>query len=387
MRANHFLHGTLNGCLVLDLSRLLPGPYCSMILADHGARVICIEHKRFKEDYTSAAARGIHRNKEHMTLDLKTEKGKKIFFALAEKADVILETFRPGVVERLGVGYHQIRNVNPKIIYCSLTGYGQQSPLKELAGHDINYLGHSGILSIICSEDGIPCVPGIQVADIVGGLNAAIGITLALYSREKIGKGQYIDIAMTDSCLAMLPVVVGMIWGRGQFSPRAAALVYQKYACYNIYKTADGKYLTVGALEPRFWETICQYFQVPEYIPLQYSEERRTEIINFLRAKFLEKTRDEWMKIFFNKDACLGAVLSIAEALNSEHTKGRKMVTEMDSDERGSGNALGIPIKLSETPGSLRTCAPEFGEHTRTILKELGYSEQDIARLELEEVV
>ncbi len=222
------MHGALANCLVLDLSRFLPGSYCSMTLGDHGARVIAIEHKRFEKDYMSVT-RSVNRNKEHMTLNLKTEKGKEIFFTLAKKADVILEGFRPGVVNRLGVGYDGVRKVNPNIIYCSITGYGQESPLKNMVGHDINYLGHSGMLSINCSDEGIPCVPGVQLADIGGGLHAAIGIMLALYAREKTGKGQYIDISMTDGLVAMLPMAAGMLWRQGTSLSRGAALLYQKY--------------------------------------------------------------------------------------------------------------------------------------------------------------
>ena len=197
--------GALDGITVIDLSRLLPGPYCSMILADHGARVIAIEGRQFVAD--GLFFNTINRNKEHMSLNLKTEEGKQIFSRLVEKADVVLEGFRPGVVDRLGVDYGSVRKVNPKIIYCAITGYGQDGPFRDRVGHDVNYLSFAGVLNLMGEADRPPSIPGIQIADIAaGGMNAAIGILLALFAREKTGKGQYIDISMTDGMVGFLPI-------------------------------------------------------------------------------------------------------------------------------------------------------------------------------------
>ena len=199
--------GALDGITVIDLSRLLPGPYCSMILADHGARVIAVENKRFMAD--GLFFNTINRNKEHMTLNLKTDAGQQIFFKLIEKADVLLEGFRPGVVGRLGVDYESVRKVNPNIIYCSITGYGQDGPFRDRVGHDVNYLSFSGVLNLIGEPDRPPSIPGIQIADVAaGGMNAAIGILLALFAREKAGRGQYIDISMTDGMVGFLPLAL-----------------------------------------------------------------------------------------------------------------------------------------------------------------------------------
>lgn len=266
------MSGSLEDILVLDLSRLFPGPYCSMILADHGARVIAIEDRRFEKEYMPILS-NINRNKEHMTLNLKNGKGKDIFLSLAKKADVVLEGFRPGVTHRLGVGYKDIRKINPGIIYCSITGYGQTGALRNQVGHDVNYLGHSGVLSVMGPKNGPPCIPGIQVADMVGGLNGAIGIMLALHAREKTGTGQHIDVSMTDAMMAMLPFVAGFHWVFGAPPEKGNALLSHRYACYNIYQTKDAKYISLGALEPRFWEAVCHYFEVPEYIPLQFDEQ------------------------------------------------------------------------------------------------------------------
>src|SRR5210317_2577968 len=224
--------GALDGVTVIDLSRLLPGPYCSMILADHGARVIAVENKRFMAD--GLFFNTINRNKEHMSLNLKTDAGQQIFFKLIEKADVLLEGFRPGVVDRLGADYESVRKVNPKIIYCSITGYGQDGPFRDRVGHDVNYLSYAGVLDLIGEKDHPPAIPGVQIADIAGGgMNAAIGILLALFAREKTGKGQYIDISMTDSMVSLLPVALFFRQLTGQEPTRADEFLSHRYACYN----------------------------------------------------------------------------------------------------------------------------------------------------------
>jgi len=243
--------GALTGVNVLDLSRLLPGPYCSMILADHGARVIAVEDKRFLAD--GLFFNLINRNKEHMSLNLKTEKGIEIFSRLIQNTDVLLEGFRPGVVDRLGVGYETVRKVNPKIIYCSITGYGQDGPFRDRVGHDANYLSCAGVLDLIGEADRPPSIPGVQIADIAGGgMNSAIGILLALFAREKTGRGQYIDISMTDGMVALLPTALFFRQLTGQEPARADEFLSHRYACYNTYETADGRFISIGAVENRF---------------------------------------------------------------------------------------------------------------------------------------
>ena len=288
-------NGALSGIKVLDLSRLLPGPYCSMILADHGARVIAIEDRLFMDDglFFSQA----YRNKEHMSLNLKTEEGKKIFFCMANDADVILEGFRPGVVQRLGVDYDTVQKVNQKIIYCSISGYGQTGPYRNRAGHDVNYLSMSGALDLIGQANHPPSIPGIQIADIAGGgMNAAIGILMALFARERSGKGQYIDISMTDGILGFMPTAFFLKQITGQFPKRGDSILSHRYACYNTYGTSDGRYISVGTVENRFWEKLCEFLEVPEYTLLQYDENRRQEIIDFMKATFLKKTFAQWKK-------------------------------------------------------------------------------------------
>ncbi|MBT9440212.1 MAG: CoA transferase [Desulfobacterales bacterium] len=380
------MSGSLEDILVLDLSRLFPGPYCSMILADHGARVIAIEDRRFEKEYMPILS-NINRNKEHMTLNLKNGKGKDIFLSLAKKADVVLEGFRPGVTHRLGVGYKDIRKINPGIIYCSITGYGQTGALRNQVGHDVNYLGHSGVLSVMGPKNGPPCIPGIQVADMVGGLNGAIGIMLALHAREKTGTGQHIDVSMTDAMMAMLPFVAGFHWVFGAPPEKGNALLSHRYACYNIYQTKDAKYISLGALEPRFWEAVCHYFEVPEYIPLQFDEQRKELLIDFFKKAFLRKTRDEWMEIFSNTDTCIGRVLTVDEALDGDYSLSRNMVVKLEQPGKDPIAVLGIPIKMTANPGSIRSLPPKFGENTQPILEELGFSIAEIQHLSDEGVI
>ncbi len=370
-------HGALSGIRILDLSRMLPGPYCSMILADHGAQVIAIEDKKFQADGLFFS--DLNRNKRHMSLNLKSPEGLEIFFRLAEKADVILEGFRPGVVQRLGVDYQAVQQKNPRIIYCSISGYGQTGPLRDRAGHDVNYLSTAGVLGLIGEKNRPPAIPGVQIADIAGGaMNAAVGILLALFAREKTGQGQYIDISMTDGMVGFLSLPYFFAERDGQSPTSADTLLSHRYGCYNTYETADGRYLALGAVENRFWRGLCAYLQRPGYIPLQYAEERREEIITFLRQQFLTKTLADWESALAQLDICCSGVKTMEEVLTEPFFKEREMVysyTDMNGAER---HGFGIPVKMSHTPGSIRTPPGLFGEGTRDVLAEAGYSDAQI---------
>ena len=373
-------NGALSGIKVLDLSRLLPGPYCSMILADHGARVIAIEDKRFMDDGLFFGQ--IYRNKEHMSLNLKPEEGKEIFFRLANDADVILEGFRPGVVQNLGVDYGTVCKVNPKIIYCSISGYGQTGPYRNRAGHDVNYLSRSGALDLIGQANHPPSIPGIQIADIAGGgMNAAIGILMALFARERSGKGQYIDISMTDGIVGFMPAAFFFKQITGQFPERGDSLLSHRYACYNTYETADGRYISVGTVENRFWKKLCEFLEVPEYTPLQYDENRRQEIIDFMKVTFLKKTFALWKKDLAGIDACCEPIQNFSEVLTDPLFREREMIVEVAGKDGKKTLTIGVPVKLSETPGSVSTPPVVFGENTEAILKELGYSKKQVKEL------
>ena len=370
-------HGALHGIKVLDLSRMLPGPYCSMILADHGAEVIALEDKKFQEDGLFFS--DLNRNKRHMSLNLKNPQGLEIFFRLAEKADVILEGFRPGVVERLGVDYQAVRNKNPRIIYCSISGYGQTGPLRDRAGHDVNYLSTAGVLGLIGEKNRPPAIPGVQIADIAGGgMNAAVGILLALFAREKTGQGQYIDISMTDGMVGFLSLPYFFAQRTGQPPQAADTLLSHRYGCYNTYETADGRYLGLGAVENRFWRGLCEHLHRPEYIPLQYDEGRREEIIGFLRQQFLAKTLAVWEAELAGLDICCSAVKTMQEVLIDPLFQQREMVHSYVDINGEKRYGFGIPVKMSHTPGSIRTPPGLFGAGTKGILAELGYSDDQI---------
>lgn len=369
--------GALAGTKVLDLSRLLPGPFCSMILADHGAEVISVEDKRFKSD--GLFLNNINRNKRHMSLNLKSEQGLGIFLKLAKEADVILEGFRPGVVERLGVDYKSIEKFNPGIIYCSITGYGQTGSMKDRVGHDANYLANSGILDLIGQAKAPPSIPGVQFADIAGGaMNAAMGILLALVERSKTGKGQSIDISMTDGMVGFLSVPHFFSQLTGEMPRRSDSLLSHRYACYNTYETADNRYIVIGAVEHRFWKRLCDHLGLPDYAGLQYDDERRKEIILTLESIFKQRTVDEWDQEFADLDVCYARIKNLPEVMDDPLLCEREMVVDFPGKDGTMARIFGIPVKLSRTPGAIRTPPDEFGGRTHEVLAELGYSKEEI---------
>jgi crotonobetainyl-CoA:carnitine CoA-transferase CaiB-like acyl-CoA transferase len=373
--------GALEGITVLDLSRLLPGPYCSMILADHGARVIAIEdRKQYLADGLFLPT--VQRNKAHICLDLKSVEGKEIFLRMLKRADVLIEGFRPGVVARLGVDYESVRKVKPDIVYCSITGFGQSGPWRDRAGHDVNYLGDSGVLDLIGEAGQKPVIPGVQIADMAGGgMNGAIGILLALYARQRTGQGQRIDIAMTDAMLALLPVAKFYHEQTGSAPPRGRNMLAHGHACYNTYETADGRYIAVGALEGRFWKALCRQLGLAQYADLQFDAGRSQEIIDALAAVFRQKPLSQWETELEGLDLCVSGIRTLDEALAAEHFKQRQMVVSIPRPEGGSDTELGVAVKLSATPGAVRSPRPRFGQDTQLVLKEFGYSEDQIRRL------
>lgn len=375
--------GPLAGIRILDLTRLLPGPVATLHLADLGAEVIKIEDPQVG-DYArtlgtgqgedSAYFRMINRNKQGLRLHLKKPEGVEIFLRLAAETDVIVESFRPGVMDKLGVGYATIAAVNPKITYCSISGYGQDGPYKDLAGHDINYLGYAGVLDQIGSEGGHPAIPNFQIADLLGGaMTAAMGILAAVLEAQRTGQGRHVDVSMTDSVLAHSYFTMLRLNDAGHSAPRGTDLLSGGLPCYATYRCADGKYMAVGALEGKFWKTCCAVLDHPEWLPRQWDASLRGEMAELFAAQ----PRDTWAERFAAVDCCVTPVLSPEEALINEQISARQMVLQLDGLTQ-----FAPPLKMSGFDFVVRQPAPKAGEHNAAILSAAGYSAEQIAALQ-----
>lgn len=375
--------GALDGITVLDLSRLLPGPFCTTLLADHGAEVVAVEAPRFRDSPVLGEVPMVRRNKRHIALDLSGDAGKRIFFQLAERADAILEGFRPGVTDRLGVGYETVRERNPRVVYCSLTGYGQDGPLAARAGHDLNYMALAGMLDLMRDSNGKPVMPGFQMADLAGGLYAALAILMALISRDKTGEGQYIDVSMTDSLVSLLPVPISFSSSGDLMPGRIDNTNDDWFACYGIYAASDGEYLSVGPLEPHLWEVLCRKLGCEEYIPLQYVAERNREIRRRFDEIFATKTLDEWLNLLNEPNDCVAPVTRVKDIEKDAHFQSRTMLVRTNDGPPQPG----VAPKMFGTPGDIRRPPYSFGEHGAEILGELGYSDDDVSGLARDGVV
>ena len=310
---------------------------------------------------------------------MRKEKG--FFFQLAQESDIVIEGFRPGVVDRLGVGYSEICKHNPAIIYCGISGYGQDGEANQTAGHDVNYLSRAGILNQIGEEGMPPAIPAIQIADIAGGgMNAVIGILLALHERNSSGLGQYIDISMTDGVLGLLTLSCILEKKTGRKQDRSTSMLSHRYGCYNTYETADGRYLAIGAVENRFWKELCSILGVAEFAALQYDETQRLAIIERLRAIFKEKPLKHWHTLLSAADVCYSKIQTVEEVFVDPLFIERNMVVDFEGAQ-GPEKTFGIPVKLTRTPGSIESSPQPFGSATRDVLAELGYSGESISQL------
>jgi crotonobetainyl-CoA:carnitine CoA-transferase CaiB-like acyl-CoA transferase len=361
---------------MLDLSRQLPGPFCSTLLADLGMEVLVITNPT---DPFGMGIPFLARNKRSMTLNLKDPRGRDIFMRLAESADVLLEGFRPGVTKRLGIDYETLQAVNPRLIYCAITGYGQDGPYRDRVGHDVNYLGYAGVLNVIGEADRPPVIPGVQIADIgAGSLMAALGILSAVIARQQTGRGQMVDVAMLDGAVMWNAYSV-LLEQLGQRPERGKMQLTGRYPCYSVFETRDGRYVTVGAYEAHFWATLCRHFGREDFIEQQFSEAAREEILEFFRAAFRKKTLAEWMAELGDKEICFGPVNTVDDMFADPQVRHRNMALYTDTPA-GRSRTVGAPIKLSDTPASLRTLPPLLGQDTDDVLRGLGLGEQ-IAQL------
>ena len=378
----------LAGLTVLDLSRLLPGPFCSLLLADFGADVIKVEdtglgdYIRWSPPYYEGAEQtarsamflSLNRAKRSIRIDLKTEQGKDVLLRLAQDADVLIESFRPGVLDRLGVGYERLRERNPGLVYCAITGYGQDGPNRDRSGHDMNYLGLNGLLGLTGERDGPPVQAAGQIADIGGGaMTAALGILIALRERDRSGEGQFVDCSMFDGSLSWLAMVAADALATGAARRRGELPLAGHYICYRPYRCADG-YVSLGALEPKFWQAWCRGVARLDLIAEPARPARLADATAAVSEIFAQRTREQWRAFASEHDCCLEPVLGLDEALDSELVRAREMIVAVDQPGREEPvRQLGAPIKLGRTPAQPgRTPGPALGEHTEEVLAARG---------------
>jgi crotonobetainyl-CoA:carnitine CoA-transferase CaiB-like acyl-CoA transferase len=380
----------LEGIRILDLSRLLPGPYCTLLLADLGAEVIKVEtpgigdYIRLIPPFTNDPATGekigaaflvLNRNKKSLALNFRNKRGKEVFLHLARDADLILETFRPGAVDRWGIGYETVRAMNPHIVYCSLSGYGQTGPYRDRAGHDLNYIGLVGLLAANGAAGGPPIPPGVQIADLSGGMLAAISILAALVNRERTGTGQYLDVSLFDSALSWMGTIIGGAFAAGEKIERGRMQLNGGMACYNVYETRDGKFITLGAIEPHFWAAFCKAVGREDL----NARAQEFDAIPEVAAIFKTRPLDEWLALFKTVDACVEPVRDFAAVFDDPHIRHRGLVADI-----GGVPQVGSVFVFAE---SAHAPPPRLGEHTREVLARSGMSDAEMGELEAAGVI
>ncbi|TSD40404.1 CoA transferase [Rhodococcus sp. KBS0724] len=380
----------LDGVRVLDLSSNAPGPFCTMVLADLGADIVVVDRPPVASELgaqvsiPNAQVDGLARphfdafarNKRRIGVNIKKDGGADIIRSLAARSDVVLIEMRPGKAEAAGIGYSDLSALNRGLIYCSITGFGQNGPYRNRPGHDVNYLGYSGALSLFARRDAVPPPPPNMIADYgAAGLLAATSILAALQARHVTGEGQFVDISMLDATTYLLAE-----WMSTTFDPMGDPTVLADYPPYDVYTCGDGRLITVGCVEPRFWTTLCEVIERPELVALAGDVTRRTELRTELQRTFERKTVTEWLDLLDPHDLPVGAVNSLDELEDDPQIQARDMVTTLSS-EHGPVRQVGIGPKLSATPGSIRRLGVPLGADSDEILDELGYSAATVGQL------
>lgn len=394
---------------VLDLTRLAPGPYCTMVLGDLGARVLRVEEfgaltgRRAAQSQGAAVTSGgasgqpedagfvdphspynaLNRNKRSLALNLKLEGAREVFYKLAKRADVVVEEFRPGVTKRLGIDYDTLKKINPRIIYCAITGYGQTGPYRDYAGHDLNYLSMAGVLSIMGKPGEPPMIPANMLADYGASIQAVVGILAAVIAREKTGRGQFIDFSLTDGVLSVLAHMLSWSYATKQVPAQGEHVTTGSRPYYNVYETKDGKYISIGCMEPWLYGNLCRFLGREDLIPHQFTNDqtKQEEITRTFQEAFLTKTRDEWFDSVSKTEIPLAKVLRFDELADDPQVQARQMIVDLPHPAAGSVKQVGISIKLSDTPGDVAGVGPQLGEHSEEVLSELGYSHEQITSL------
>ena len=391
------MSAALQGIKILDLSRLLPFNYCTMMLADLGADVLKIEEPKIgdymrwlppKLKNENAIFLMANRNKKSMTLNLREERGKEILRELIKEYDVLFESFRPGVMKKLGVGYDELKKINPRLVFCSSTGYGQDGPYNFRPGHDMNYISIAGILEATGKHTGAPVIPGIPVADMSIGIFSAFSMLAGIIERDRSGEGQYIDISMTD-CMVSYNMANIANYVASQQSDNAEILgLTGEVPCYNVVKTKDGKFISLGNIEDKFWMILLELIGLEELKDAQFaSGEEAKKAMDKIQDVFLTKTRKEWLDLMEGKDICYAPVNDIDDLMVDPQVKHRKMILEMDHPVEGKIPTIGFPFKFSKTPAKINTTTPSLGQHTDEILKKLGIQDKEIAELQEKGVI
>lgn len=386
------MNGPLQGLRILDLTRLLPGGYATCMLADLGADVVKVEEPG-RGDYirlmppmageVSAGHVALNRNKRSITLNLKDPGGRDVFKELVPSFDVVVESFRPGVMNRLGLGWDVLSELHPRLVYCAITGYGQDGPRARAAGHDVDYAAYSGVLGITGEPGGPPIVPGVQIGDLAGGgMAAVIAILAALRKRDATGLGDFCDVSMTDGLVSWLSMHAAAYFATGEVPRRGEMHLSGAHPCYRVYRAADG-WLAVGALEPQFWAALCAALDRPDLVDDGFAVgERRDAVIAELEALFATRTRAEWMDGLGDADACVAPVNDLAETFADEQVLHRDMVVHAPLADGTDWRHVGVPIKLRGAPGdATRLPPPGLGEHTDEVLLAAGVPAERVAAL------
>ncbi len=387
----------LQGLKVLDLTRLLPGPFCSMILGDYGADVLKLEAPGVGDylrnweplvDGTSAFFIAVNRNKRSLTLNLKKPAGKKLFQKLMLEYDVVLESFRPGVMERLGCGYKDLFALKPNLIYCAISGYGQAGPQAFKAGHDLNYMAETGVLNTTSSRE-IPALSGIQVADVAGGALYAVSAILAAYIKVlKGGKGSFLDISMTDGLVSMLPLLSAYHYSLGMEPEPDTTIFNGQLACYNIYRTKDKREIALGALEKKFWDNFCQVIERHDLLEGDHQLlERQGHLRSELTQIFAGKDAVEWELLLEGRDTCCEILKNMAEVQDAPHFKERKMFYTAEVGDGATLLQTNTAVMIDNDKPISHNPAPKLGQHTEEVLQGLGLSTTEIKDLRKSEII
>ena len=376
----------LEGIKIIDFSKWLPGQYCGMVLGDFGADVIKVEDVKgdVTRGFTPAKEPGmsywhlmLNRNKRGITVNLKTPAGREVLLRLLKEADVFLEGFRPGYLKMLGLDYETVSKINPRLIYCSITGFGPEGKYKHMPSHDLNVIGLAGVAA---PEDGTDIsVPSVQVAALGGSLNAISGILMALYARERTGKGQLVNVDLYSSAINAEITAISSVIGCRETGMPSFGQTASHY--YSVYKTKDGRYLSIGTIEPKFWQKMCRLIDLPELESCQFDFAHSAEIKAKLAAAFAGKTQAEWLELIGKDEFCVTPIRTLQEALDSSLTTEQSQMLVTKKEDFGNYTYVKSAAKLSDTPGTIRKRAPYLGEHTQEVLESAGYTKEEIAAM------